>query len=707
MEPDKSQDTIHQGAPNTAKTTALSWRQVAGSGMARHVTLALLGLCGVVVVLLCTSRYGVGTSPDSASYLSAARSLLARQGYRCFDGGVHTGWPPLYPTLLAATGLLDIDLRVGARLLNSLAFGVAIFLSGQLFLRCTTSKGLAVAGTFSILASNPLVYCSVMAWSEPVFIVLALLFVLYMPGFLRRKELSRLVLISIVAGLACLQRYAGVSLILAGFVLIGSNTSRASLFQRLRYLVIFGVISTTPVALWCIRNRVLAGETVGVHRFHLASHRQFLCVFRSATQVVATWLFPWAQAGSIELIHLGLVMMLAATVVVLSRRIDTGRCRSMGSPAVDGDRTNTSGGQIWSAIVVGLVYFGFLLVCGAGLDWRPGQRHMAPIYPFVMVLMVAGIEGACRLLSVPFGHKKLVNSMGIFLCMLWLQYPLRELAHGTAHCIRDGAGGYSTSAWENSPLVEWLRHHPLQGKVYSNRHAAVYLLTGTGAATTPGDICEPAEFARRCASQVSYIVWFHAMGLPWLWQCDLREVLSHCRVQQVAMFADGTLYRILGEGGPGVSAVYRFWSPKLGRHFYTIQKAERNRLFNEDDGTWTYEGPVFYAFAPGNEKSQDVRPVYELRSADFGACLYTMDEAEKDRLLNHPSGAWTCKGIAFYAWPQAGEKDVTPVYRFWSERLGCHLYTGSEDEKTRLITEWSQAWTYEGIAWHAYGPSPR
>ena len=36
-----------------------------------------LAACGVALVLVATSRYGIGLAPDSASYLAAARSLLA------------------------------------------------------------------------------------------------------------------------------------------------------------------------------------------------------------------------------------------------------------------------------------------------------------------------------------------------------------------------------------------------------------------------------------------------------------------------------------------------------------------------------------------------------------------------------------------------------------------------------------------------------
>jgi hypothetical protein len=684
-----------------AGATAESGEPVAAD-LALHAILALLGVCGIVIVLLSTWRYGVGTFPDAEHYLGAARSLLAGQGYRYYFGGYYTHWPPLFPTLLAAVGLVGIDPQVGARLLNSLAFGLIVFFSGQLFRKSTTSGALAVAGTVAVLASAPLLDSCVMAASEPVFALLTIAFVLCLPRFLRRRRPADLLLVSVLAALACLQRYAGLSLVLAGLLLIGSGTSRVSLLRRLGYLVIFGVIATTPVALWCLRNHFLAGATVGLHDFHPASERQLLASFRAVVRVMATWLFPWAPAGSIPSLGLGLPLAWAGAMVIGPRLFPKGPRRSGTGPTVDSRRADGDGLLLGSVAVCGLVYVGFLTACGASLGWHPEQRHMVPIYALVMALMVAGIGAACRLLSEPLGRRR-IDFLGVFLCALWLLYPLRELFHNTAHRMRDGAGVYTTTAWENSPLVEWVRRHPVPGRIYSNAPDAIYLLTGVAAWLTPQSQYEfdPAEFAR-ANTRESYILWFH--GLHRLWLYDRREVLSGCDVQELATFPDGSIYRYRGPGGPRVAAVYRFWSPRMGRHFYTIQKAERDRRLLENDGTWAYEGPVFYAFAPGRPRPAAALPVYELQSPGSGACFYTMDEAEKDRLLNGSSGTWTCKGAAFYAWPQPGVKDTLPVHRFWSGRLGCHLYTIDEKEKVRLATEFSQTWTYEGVAWYAYGP---
>ena len=43
------------------------------------------------------------------------------------------------------------------------------------------------------------------------------------------------------------------------------------------------------------------------------------------------------------------------------------------------------------------------------------------------------------------------------------------------------------------------------------------------------------------------------------------------------------------------------------------------------------------------------------------------------------------------------------VYRFWSAALSSHFYTVSDDEKNALIAQYPDVWTYEGVAYHAFG----
>jgi hypothetical protein len=195
--------------------------------------IVAFGIAGVVLSLVSTSRYGVGISSDSTAYISAARSLLAGHGYMCHDGSQYTGWPPLFPTLLAGIGLAGIDPAVAARFLNAFAFGGIIFASALFFARCLRSKALIVVATSSILLSYPLLDISVMALTEAVFVLLIVLFVLEISSFLESGRILSLVLASVLAALCLLQRYTGATLVIAGAILIVFFARHARLFIRL------------------------------------------------------------------------------------------------------------------------------------------------------------------------------------------------------------------------------------------------------------------------------------------------------------------------------------------------------------------------------------------------------------------------------------------------------------------------------------------
>jgi len=82
--------------------------------------------------------------------------------------------------------------------------------------------------------------------------------------------------------------------------------------------------------------------------------------------------------------------------------------------------------------------------------------------------------------------------------------------------------------------------------------------------------------------------------------------------------------------------------------------------------------------------------------------FYTTRETEKDKLITNYSDIWTFEEAVFYAWSTPYDPDMVPVYRFWSG--SSHLYTIEEREKNKLIDSFSDVWTYEGVAFYAYAP---
>ncbi len=139
------------------------------------------------------------------------------------------------------------------------------------------------------------------------------------------------------------------------------------------------------------------------------------------------------------------------------------------------------------------------------------------------------------------------------------------------------------------------------------------------------------------------------------------------------------------------------WPPALGSQWKSGQALEVPK------GTvWDLAFELLTTQAASG-RDPGLAPVYRFWSAKLGDHLYTLDEAEKARLQRDYPDVWTFEGIAFYAYPPdrapVGSK---PIYRFWSDRLSHHSYATSESEKQKLVDDSSQGWTFEGIAWYAF-----
>src|SRR5437879_1284014 len=115
------------------------------------VPVSFLSLLGIVMLLFST-RWGVGLSPDSVAYIAAARDLLNGHGYTTIL------WAPLFPMFVTAIGLFRVDPLVGARGLNAVLFAANIALVGIIVRRYTRGLPLPsfLAGFFMLTSADML-----------------------------------------------------------------------------------------------------------------------------------------------------------------------------------------------------------------------------------------------------------------------------------------------------------------------------------------------------------------------------------------------------------------------------------------------------------------------------------------------------------------------------------------------------------------------
>ncbi len=270
--------------------------------------LIFLALAGVMVVYLVTSGYGPGVSTDAVEYISAAENLAQGDGFMNYKGEPYLYWAPLYPVLLAIPRLLlDMDPFLSGWILNGLAFGAIIFISGLFFSSYRPNQPVwHWMGAGIALFSTTLIGVSANIGSDPIFIIQVLLFLLFLNRYAERKDTLSFIILIMLAGLATVQRFVGVTLIVTGALLllfIHKEDVKRGIFLTL----IFGGVSIGPLLAWIIRNITVTGTLFGARN---PSAWIFSENLRDASLKISHWFLPYSlSSNQVFLAILGLSLI--------------------------------------------------------------------------------------------------------------------------------------------------------------------------------------------------------------------------------------------------------------------------------------------------------------------------------------------------------------------------------------------------------------
>ena len=490
-----------------------------------YVILAMVSLLAVPMVLTSTSRYGPGLSSDAICYISAARHLLDGKGFLSYDGEPYTHWPPLFPSLLALSGLAGIEPVTGARFLNAITFALVVFCSGLLFTKRIRSPLLIISGAFAVLVSATMLRISVYAWTEPLFALLTILFILSLARFLSSKKLNLLILTSILAALACLQRYVGVPIVIAGVVSIMLFMRKCSWRKRILYSLVFGFISSTGLGLWLVRNKLVSPIGTG---YHLTLDRT---VYGEITETLNS-LTPWFVTDKISLsarlvIIMILICFLAASVILRNRKFG---------------KEHSYDKMLIKAIITLIVVHTFFTMTAAVLvNADADYRLFSSIYAFVILFLLIGFEAVGKLLGVLF-RKDWVGYLVIAaLIVIWLlYYPLPIVKQRIRSHREHGVPGYNSVIWHRSAVINWLKDHKLEGRIFSNEPHAVYFHIGTYTRFSPRRTDDVESFRRLMPSeQNNYLIWYNNN-----WRknaCNLQEISNMFKLKLLRRMQDGAV----------------------------------------------------------------------------------------------------------------------------------------------------------------------
>jgi hypothetical protein len=430
--------------------------------------------------LLLATRWGVGITPDAIVYVTSARNLADGYGLvLAVDGLAYTPvthHAPFYPFLLGSLGVVGIAPVVIARWLNTLLFAANILL--VVLLGAVNSKQYSVnsepdqaddrlplTGHRSpiaiwlplvgglLLLPAPMLEVHAYALTEPLFLLLLLAALWLLTAYLETAAPRYLLLTAVLLALACLTRYAGLAFVLAaGLALLLWDAG--PLRQRLGRALLLGAVAGLPLALWLIRNQVVAGT--GTSR-SLVFHPLGPGHVRQAVDTVSSWLLlPLTLPG---LVKMGLLAVLLAGGVGLAWRVY---------------------GRSWPPLLkllslFSLVYLLFLVISISFVDANTPLDHriLAPIY-------LMGVVGGVGLLTAVYAHRlssPFMRTIGALFLLLFLVGQGVQTAGWLQQAYRDGLG-FNQRVWRQSALLAEVRTLPAGVPIYSNAPSAVHFLIG-------------------------------------------------------------------------------------------------------------------------------------------------------------------------------------------------------------------------------------
>ncbi|TDW97217.1 hypothetical protein [Dinghuibacter silviterrae] len=487
----------------------------------RSLYTLLPALGGFVFTFWCIHRSGVGVSPDSIAYVSGAHQLVQTGRLLDYTGHPFVDFPAGYPLLLALLmRLTHADPLNILQYLNPSLFALLIGLCGYMAGRMGYPERWHKPLLAICVALSPaLIEVYIMLWSETVFVLLTVLFMIALRRYLYRHSLAALLVVALVCALACFFRYAGVTLVATGGLLL--------LLERRRHwghIFLFGFLSVSLLAVNLTRNFLESGTLTGMRQKGVTPLLRNLYYYGDTFS-------GWFLFGTT---HYQLCLIIGLVLLILLVLLFT-----RGIPRLKGEYP----AFVKIGLSFAVVYSVFMVLSATISRYEEiNSRLLSALYiPLVLSLSfpLAWFSGRA---STRFARRCWrVGGLGILLLVLSSQLVADHQWY--ADIAEGGIGGYTEDDWDDSPLVKFLEDRPspfLPGyTLYSNSPEGVYFFGGYSCQLLPQKAF-PGPIAQYYATSRQYLIWFNDGTNDAI--LSLHDVLTHKQMRLVQQFDDGAVY---------------------------------------------------------------------------------------------------------------------------------------------------------------------
>ena len=483
-----------------------------------------VAVAGFFLIQALCAYGGVGVSPDSVVYISTAQNIRDHGAINDFTNMPVMDFPAFYPAFLSgALVLTGSKVLSFGPFLDGLMFATLILLCGWIMNRCTQ-----VTRTYKLLllvfiALSPcLLEVYSMIWSETLYLLLTVLFIILAHGYFKTHSIRWLLGMALIAALACVTRYAGVSLVALGGLLLLCDGRMKWGGRKLGHMALYGTAGLSLLALNLYRNLRLTQTLTGYREPGLTPFGTNLHDFGS---VLCDWLpFFNEHYGAASVVAILFILLITGIFVYrLVRHTEFFSFNNL-------------------ALSYFVVYAAFILTTATVSRFQQlDSRLLSPLFLPWLWGSTQWIPAALRRCPPRWKKAAVVVSLAAAGCFIY----------GEVHDFRDnwegihyaGIPGYTETTWRQSETMAYVRANKdslvKAGPVYSDAFEGLWFLADVDSDLIPHK--DNPEDIRYMMKQDHFtIVWFDD-AVNW----DLIDIDFMRQQKQLVRelhFKDGAIY---------------------------------------------------------------------------------------------------------------------------------------------------------------------
>ncbi len=489
----------------------------------KNIDSFIAALAGFYAIYLYTKYSGVGISPDSVMYASTATNIQAHGSLLTFNKTPITFFPVFYPFFL---GIIQFITRVdpisAGAMINASLFAMVVFTSGYIMSQfekpSLVYKWLIL---IAIILSPGLLEIYTFLWSETLFIFETLLFVLAYRYYLKTYSLRPLIITAIITAIACITRYAGVTIVGTGGLLLLLD-GRLPVKKKFGHILLFGFISISLLVGNLILNRLSTGLSTGTREPSITPFFQNL-------YYIGTVFCDWGSLSKDAYLY----------AVLIASAILLGLIGILIFKTIKGRLNNYE-----SIIVAFAIVYGLFIVISASISRyeRINSRLLAPMIIALLIGSTSWVPDVINLIKTKWAKYSLAGIAVIL--MLAFEYSTYQTDWQRYDDENDyGVPGYSDDSWNKSEFVVYLKQHKNIYKpgipVFSDANEAVYLFTGMSSELIPHRFFKK-DVAKFYAKKEFYLIWFDGLYNNEL--VSLQEIMKNKKVTKIGSAKEGEIY---------------------------------------------------------------------------------------------------------------------------------------------------------------------